>query len=590
MKKLLTENIRLRKLLCIFLSILTIFITVPISTNVKAAETGMEVVIGSSTGVPGQLVAIPVEFNNVPSSGINNCDFVLNYDPAQLTVESVDPGTLMSNPTEDFDCNIGTGQDLGKIFLWFDDESLGDRQITTPGLFAKINFRINATAQTGNYPITNIYVGDFAYFDINNNPISIPVTFIDGNISITNNVNHPPTVTDYQMEVQKNNSISGIVVGNDEDGDILAYAISRLPDHGTAALSAANPNEWTYTPNTDYVGTDMFKVTVSDGKGGEAVSTVIINVIGTSTNNPPTVVNYQKDVQKNGFVSDVIVGQDIDGDSLTYTIFAQPAHGAVTVTPAGAWTYTPAADYVGTDMFQVKVSDGKGGEAISTVNINVINVVYEPVEVKIGSAVGERNGYINIPIYLNSIPSNGIQAAGFKLQYNPAILSTTESDITAGSTLIINPATDFTVVLDNVNGVITLAFTDDTAGSRTIMKTGLFANIRFKINETAPFDIYAINEIKQIGFSDGAFNEIGDNVSFINGNATILMYGDVNGDGKVTLTDYQLVKRFAVSGTAHTYKFFYLAGNVNTDTKITLTDCQLIKRFILYGTRFPIQN
>ncbi|MCT4704300.1 cadherin-like domain-containing protein, partial [Enterobacteriaceae bacterium H16N7] len=54
----------------------------------------------------------------------------------------------------------------------------------------------------------------------------------------------------------------------------------------------------------------------------------------------------------------------------------QPTHGAVTLNATtGVYTYTPTADYNGTDSFVVQISDGNGGVVQSTVTFTVTPVV-----------------------------------------------------------------------------------------------------------------------------------------------------------------------------------------------------------------------
>ncbi|WP_461537953.1 tandem-95 repeat protein [Spongorhabdus nitratireducens] len=69
---------------------------------------------------------------------------------------------------------------------------------------------------------------------------------------------------------------------------------------------------------------------------------------------------------------------DIDGDSLSVTSVSigDGAHGTVTDNGNGTWTYTPAADYNGTDVaFSFTVSDGSSGdEATATATIDVTAV------------------------------------------------------------------------------------------------------------------------------------------------------------------------------------------------------------------------
>ncbi len=75
----------------------------------------------------------------------------------------------------------------------------------------------------------------------------------------------------------------------------------------------------------------------------------------------------------------VVIGSDVDGDSLTYSKGTDPVHGSVVVNSDGTYTYTPDADFIGLDSFVVTVSDGNGGFVNSTVNVNVTPVNDAPV-------------------------------------------------------------------------------------------------------------------------------------------------------------------------------------------------------------------
>ena len=63
---------------------------------------------------------------------------------------------------------------------------------------------------------------------------------------------------------------------------------------------------------------------------------------------------------------------DVDGDTLTVTTLTPTAaHGTVSCTAAGVCTYTPNADYDGSDSFTYEISDGHGGTDTATVSVTV---------------------------------------------------------------------------------------------------------------------------------------------------------------------------------------------------------------------------
>lgn len=61
---------------------------------------------------------------------------------------------------------------------------------------------------------------------------------------------------------------------------------------------------------------------------------------------------------------------DTDGDTLTYAIATQPAHGTLSGTPPGV-TYTSNTAYSGSDTFTFKASDGQLNSNVATVTVNV---------------------------------------------------------------------------------------------------------------------------------------------------------------------------------------------------------------------------
>jgi VCBS repeat-containing protein len=150
------------------------------------------------------------------------------------------------------------------------------------------------------------------------------------------------------------------------DGDALTFTVTTAPAHGTVVV---NPDgTYTYTPANNYSGTDVFTVTVSDGKGG--TTTVTISVTVNPTNVAPVASAPAIVTNKNTPVNGTITASDVDGDALTFTVSTAPAHGTVSVNPDGTYTYTPANNYSGTDVFTVTVSDGKGGTTTVTIKRN----------------------------------------------------------------------------------------------------------------------------------------------------------------------------------------------------------------------------
>ncbi|MFS2126780.1 Ig-like domain-containing protein [Pseudomonas sp. Pseusp97] len=216
---------------------------------------------------------------------------------------------------------------------------------------------------------------------------SFTVTVDDGNggvvdqaVSITvTPVNDAPTAANQQKDVAEDTPLVGKIIASDVDGDSLSYALQSGVSHGTLLLNTTT-GDYTYTPAANYNGADSFTVRVSDGHGGFVDSVVKINV--TPVNDVPVftsspTASTAEDTALNG----TLTATDVENDALTFSLKSgsTPAHGSVVVNANGSYTYTPAANYNGSDSFTVQVSDGHGGITEQVINVTVTPVNDAPV-------------------------------------------------------------------------------------------------------------------------------------------------------------------------------------------------------------------
>jgi VCBS repeat-containing protein len=103
-----------------------------------------------------------------------------------------------------------------------------------------------------------------------------------------------------------------------------------------------------------------------------------------------------------------VMATDVDGDTLTYSFGAHAdgspitsvatAHGTVTINPAtGEYSFSPTSNWAGGDSFDVTVSDGRGGVATHSVDVQVAAVADQAmVSVSIGAGVEAPNGSFTV--------------------------------------------------------------------------------------------------------------------------------------------------------------------------------------------------
>jgi VCBS repeat-containing protein len=186
-------------------------------------------------------------------------------------------------------------------------------------------------------------------------------------------VNDAPVAEDDMYSVPEdsiNSALAVLVNDSDVDGDALSLTAVTMPSNGTAAISGTII---LYSPNINFLGTDVFTYTVSDGM---LTDTAVVTISVDNQNDAPTAVDdsYSVSEDSSNNVLDVLVNDsDIDvGDVLSVTAVFFPSNGTATISGT-AVLYTPVPDFFGTDVFSYTVSDGALTDT-AVVTVTVVNI------------------------------------------------------------------------------------------------------------------------------------------------------------------------------------------------------------------------
>ncbi|WOC39419.1 Ig-like domain-containing protein [Polaribacter sp. HL-MS24] len=184
---------------------------------------------------------------------------------------------------------------------------------------------------------------------------------------------------DYTLVVQSTFSTNSFSISTEEDTPIsvelavtgessnsLIYSLVKQPEHG--AVSITN-NIATYNPDPNFFGSDDFSFKASDGDIDSNVSTVSINI--SSVNDQPTTASILKTVKKLETSSIDLLGSDIDGDNLTYTIVSGPSNGSALLS-GSVLTYTSDSGNITSDLLTYKANDGFVDSNVSSISISII--------------------------------------------------------------------------------------------------------------------------------------------------------------------------------------------------------------------------
>lgn len=202
--------------------------------------------------------------------------------------------------------------------------------------------------------------------------LSTPQSFT---ITVLNN--NPPTIAAINdINVNENAgpqmvSLTGITTG----GEVQALSVTAtssnpalIPNPSISYTSPSSTGTLVYASTFGQIGSATITVTVRDAgfdgvlnTADDQTVTEPFTVTVLAVNDPPVANDQTLSAALNTPVSSVLTSTDPDGPAPVYSILMNPGLGTITAfnSATGAFTYTPALDATGLDLFTFTVSDGE---------------------------------------------------------------------------------------------------------------------------------------------------------------------------------------------------------------------------------------
>ena len=309
---------------------------------------------------------------------VDSVQAFVNFDPTVFQVVSIVNGDIFTTqwgdaalPGTGFDNLLGQADYLG-------GKGLSGTSATAPFTLATITFQAvgadPASAMSFNEPT---------------GPPLRTTKAIAGALNVTGDllgttlkVNSAPVAVDDAYNTNEdtplNEAAPGVLTNDtDADGDPLtaSLVVASGPTDGTLTLNA--DGSFDYTPDPGFNGTDSFRYTASDGLLASNEATVSITV--NAVNDPPVAADDAYAVDEDNVLNVALPGvlvndSDPESDPLTSAIVVAsgPANGTLTLNANGSFTYTPDADFSGSDSFRYTANDGllDSNEATVTITVN----------------------------------------------------------------------------------------------------------------------------------------------------------------------------------------------------------------------------
>jgi len=238
--------------------------------------------------------------------------------------------------------------------------------------------------------------------------------------------------------------------------DILAVALGEVnvalpPPSAPPPLAPPSPSPLTVQPEA---------VVAPPSVEAPAIAPAVAPANAPPVAQPGTVLTAEDHV-----FSGQLSATDRDGDALTFDVVegGEPAHGAVSISSNGIFSYTPDSDFGGADTFTYQVTDDAGEISTATVSVTVTPGLDVPV-LAVTSAAGDADAGVTLAI-----------AAAMPAGTQETITSITLSGVPSGASL--NAGTDngdgrWDVAPDDLNGLV-LTPPEDYSGTLDLRVTAV---------------------------------------------------------------------------------------------------------------------
>ena len=307
-------------------------------------------------------------------------------------------------------------------------------------------------------------------------------------------------------------TLSFTATATDGDNDTLEFTLAGTPPSG-ASITSGGAFSW--TPSESQDGTHTITIQVEDGNGGsdsEAVTVTVSEVNQDPALNPigPKGVNRPGTLAFTATASD---GDVIGGtaDSLEFSLVGTPPSGA-SITPGGAFSWTPTASQIGTHTITIQVEDGSGAADSGAVTVRVTADSVDPPTTRSGGG-GSSKQAPALAIDLGTVRSTGLASTPQEIVLYLGTFDPDEPIQPAGDAGQSDPPLA-------INGSAYLLGGTHNTLEPQALRPGEPTDITFTVYSTADIVSFAVNMSRQgtdagppanytlVRFSDGAVSTV----------------------------------------------------------------------------------
>ncbi len=270
--------------------------------------------------------------------------------------------------------------------------------------------------------------------------VSITVTALNDAPVITSGPTASPN------SVLTNQSVNFLVQAQDVEGSPLTCSWN----FGDGMMAVGETAAHAYATAGSYIAS----VKVVDNQNGSVTGNVTLTVTAP-INHAPSANSQSVSVIEDTAKGITLTGSDADGNSLSYSVVSQPVNGTLSGV-APNLTYTPKANFNGSDSFTFKVNDGSVDSSTAAVSITV-------------SAVNDTPTISNITDQTTAMNTVTAPIAFTVGDVETAASSLTVSGVSGNTTLV--PAGNIVLGGSGANRTVTIIPANTQSGTAKITVT-----------------------------------------------------------------------------------------------------------------------
>ena len=246
---------------------------------------------------------------------------------------------------------------------------------------SELNFTTSSTTSNGILVLNSS--GAFTYTPNENyygtESLAYTVCDTDGGCSegileiIVTSINDAPQAQSTQITLSEDSATEGsfLNVTSDVDNDTLTISVLQTTEHGTF-ITTTN-NEFAYAPTANFFGLDSIQFSVYDAAGVCDSATITFEV--TFLNDLPIINNEGVQIFMNiGYEGSVASNdQELDFETLIYSVIEDNSGGLFTLQADGSYTYVPTTDTTGLFTVQYVACDPCNACEYGTLTIYVVS-------------------------------------------------------------------------------------------------------------------------------------------------------------------------------------------------------------------------